>query len=350
MQTEKRERVRYFDLLRVLSVFFIVVLNTVAQSFGRAAVGGYAWTVCNIFDSIALCAVPVLVMISGALFLNPQKQLDYRNLFRKNLLRLATAFVFWSAAYAVFDRLQGVRWRSVVFNFLRGGEHLWFLYMIAGLYLLVPVLRKMTESRRLTKYFLILWLAFSVLTPTLALTVSYFKEYLGYWIETVAGELNLSLAVGYAGCFVLGHYLHENELSKKLRRVIYALGVCGAAATAFLTYLFSQKKGYTDMAFYQYLTLGVILEAAAVFVFFKYHAPTLRRGWTHGFLLNLSECGFGICLVHMMFLRAAAYLPVDLFAVDPILGVVGTSVCVFLLSWLVSYIFNKIPFVNRYLV
>ena len=145
MQKTERQRVLYIDALRVLACMFVVVLHQSAQKFDKAAVGSYEWTVFNVYDSLTRWAVPVFVMISGALFLDPAKEIRLKTLCRKNLLRIGTAFLFWSALYSIVDYLCGTRLRDVVSGFITGHVHLWFLYMIGGLYLIVPLLRRFSR-------------------------------------------------------------------------------------------------------------------------------------------------------------------------------------------------------------
>lgn len=152
---QENKRILYFDILRIIACFAVIMLNLTSKWFNILSLNTQSWMVLNVYNGLAHVAVPVFVMISGALFLNPEKNVELSVLLKKNVLRIAVAFVFWSGVYSILDRLQGVRMRDIMFGFLSGHDHLWFLYMIAGLYLVTPLLRKLTESEKLTKYFLI---------------------------------------------------------------------------------------------------------------------------------------------------------------------------------------------------
>ncbi len=74
---------------------------------------------------------------------------------------------FWHIFYALYTFIFESHSLSVAIKLIiRGYSHLWFLHMIIGLYLLVPLLRKITENTRLTRYFLILAAIFSIIIPT----------------------------------------------------------------------------------------------------------------------------------------------------------------------------------------
>ncbi len=345
------KRTMYFDILRIIACFAVIMIHLSSQWFNILSLETKSWMALNIYNSIARFAVPVFVMISGALFLNPEKEIELPVLLKKNVLRIAVAFVFWSAVYSLVDRLQGVRMRDVAFGFITGGLHLWFLYLIAGLYLIVPLLRKLTESEKLTKYFLLLWFIFSVLITTAEAGVSYFKSYFPHWIDVIKEAANLNFVTGFVGYYILGHYLHQKEISKKERGVIYVLGIIGAAATALFTYLFSRRTGALDMSFYDLHSLGVMLEATALFVFCKYHAPKNKNNALHKLIQTASVCSFGIYLVHLLVIQfVPKILPFALNMRPLAVTIPLFAVAVFLISFLISFILNKIPLVNRYLV
>lgn len=69
---QNSSRVIYLDILRIIAAFFIVVLHTAVTSLDSFGTTSWEWNVSNFYDSISRWAVPVFVMISGALFLNKE--------------------------------------------------------------------------------------------------------------------------------------------------------------------------------------------------------------------------------------------------------------------------------------
>lgn len=351
LTNKENSRILYFDILRIIACFAVIMLNLTSKWFNILSLNTQSWMVLNVYNGLAHVAVPVFVMISGALFLNPEKQIGLPVLLKKNVLRIAIAFIFWSGLYSVIDRLQGVRVRDVAFGFISGHDHLWFLYMIAGLYLVTPLLRKLTESEKLTKYFLLLWFLFSVLLTTAEAGVSYFKSYFPHWIDVIQEAANVNLVTGYVGYFVLGNFLHRRESSKKERGIVYALGMLGAASTVLFTYLYSVRTGALDMSFYNNISLGVMLESTAIFVFFKYHAPQQKDNAFQKLITAVAICSFGIYLVHMLIIQIVpTVLPFELNVRPLAVFIPIYAVAVFLLSFLIAFILKKIPFINRFIV
>ncbi len=350
-ELKKDNRIWYFDFLRIAACIAVIVLHVSAKKYESVDVGSYPWFVFNIYNSLSRWGVPVFVMISGALFLDPEKQLDLKKLYSVNFVRIVTAFLFWSAFYAAVDYITGTRLRTVVFNFMSGGVHLWFLYMIAGLYLIVPLVRRITESKKHTVYFLVLALVFTVVFYTSKSLISYVDSRFAGSLDVVSNELSMKFVCGYTGYFILGHFLHRYEISKKIRGVIYTLGIFGYAATVLMTYVFSKKANGLDPVFLDSFSAGVMLEAVAVFVFFKYHTPELKNIKIQKLILQVSKCSFGIYLVHFIIQRYSREIfHVSPLKYNPIITVPLISGGVFVVSLIISYILNKIPIVKKYIV
>lgn len=136
-------RIFYLDLLKGVSIFFVVLLHTAALGLSMSDIGSVVWEVRNVTDSLCRFVVPVFVMISGTLLLNNNRQY---HLF-KSVKRLIIPLLLWSMLYsfmAVTYQYRMISFESVT-AFLRltflTPTHNWFLYMLIGIYLTVPLLR-----------------------------------------------------------------------------------------------------------------------------------------------------------------------------------------------------------------
>lgn len=77
-----------------------MVIHVAADNWNAADVRSFEWQVFNFYDSLVRFGVPVFVMISGALFLKPDKDIPVKKLYSKYIFRIVIAFVFWSFIYA----------------------------------------------------------------------------------------------------------------------------------------------------------------------------------------------------------------------------------------------------------
>ena len=170
IEGQRRERKVYLDVLRTLAIFSVVVIHVAANNWYSVDVASLDWQVFNVADSLVRWSVPMFVMISGELFLDPSRELPIRKLYSKNVLRIVIAFIVWSVAYVLFGLYvtDSIHTKSEIFaHFVKGEYHLWFLWMIVGLYIVPPILRHGTSSPKATRYFVIIALIFSFCIPTI---------------------------------------------------------------------------------------------------------------------------------------------------------------------------------------
>ncbi len=226
------KRVKYLDYLRILSIFAVVLVHSQGQSWYTADVRSFEWNVLNFFDGLCRWSVPVLVMVSGTLFLGKEQPL--KKLFFKSILRILLAFFFWSTLYALWD-LHVTHAVDSIKGFLKailtGHYHMWFLLMITGLYLFVPLLNKIAENKKLMRYFVILSFLFACLIPQCLNILGLRFSGAARVLKSFLSALNLHFVAGYSGYFVLGCLLSQTEIKGRLEKIIYIFGLLGLAAT-----------------------------------------------------------------------------------------------------------------------
>ena len=154
-------RTAYFDYLRVLATFAVVILHTAAQNWYAADINGWDWKVFNFYNGIERWCVPIFVMISGALFLD--KDIPVKTIYTKYILRLFIAFTVWSGFYMLFE--EGIV-DTLLRQLLGGHYHMWFIPMIIGLYMCIPLMKCIVKEECNMKYFLLLAFGFAVLLPS----------------------------------------------------------------------------------------------------------------------------------------------------------------------------------------
>lgn len=341
------------DLIRTFAIFLVVLLHASIEPVpaivepDSSAVLVQWWSV-NIYDSFARPCVPLFVMLSGALLLQPSKVDEpLRVFFKKRFSRVALPFLFWMGAYFVWDIFVDHKVFSSQFlieGLLNGPYiHFWFFYMIIGLYLITPFVRVFTAhaSRRLIRYFLVLWLTGVSVVPVLNLL----------FVHNLSG--NVFLITGYIGYFLLGLYLLNTQVNRKL----LALGIFGGFVwTALGTYwITAAVGGDLQFFFYDYFSLGVVLASVSWFVLllgvqygkFKSMHPRLDR-----LIHYVSVNSLAIYLFHFMVLETLENGYLFGFRISmamlnpafeiPLLAGVTLAVCL-----LVLYPLRKIPYLNR---
>jgi len=343
-------RIIYFDILRILATLGVMILHISAQNWDSISVTSFQWQTFNFFDSIVRWTVPIFVMISGAIFLDGD--IIIKKIYKKNILKIITAFIFWSTLYGLLALNQGTSVKNVCVQVIRGHYHMWFLFMIVGLYLIVPLVKKIVESPVLTKYFLALALIFSFIIPQILTILTYVSKTFENAINTGIENINLQFTAGYIIYFVLGYYLSKTDISKQIRYIIYVLSILGFAITILGSSLISVRTNEPNSTLYGYFTLNVLMESLGLFVFFKYNVVSIKiSGKMQIIITKLSNYSFGAYLVHAMVIEQLNNIfGLNTLSFNPILSVFAITFIVFVVSFLVSYICNHIVLLKKYIV
>ena len=345
METKTVERNWGLDLLRILAAFTVVMLHVSPQAYLDVEIASAPWNVMNAITGLCCWNVSAFFMLSGAFLLAPQKAMSTRTLYRKNIARLAAAFVFWSAVYALtYCLLRGKGKWTFLNELLRGHYHMWFVFTLISLYAVVPLLRKITESKKATEYFLLIGFLFTYLIGralNFALLFDWPHKDVLQSLQSACAQLNPYRGLTALYAFVLGHYLMAYPLPKAARRLLYAAGCLSCLMTIWLTRWHSAALQATSSVFTSGASLGVLTMTAALFVFFKELRLTPGAKAQRALLL-VSKCTFGVYLVHALVLeRLDIAFPVAAGAL--LLSIVGVSLLVFLASLAISVAMSRIP-------
>lgn len=326
------------------------MIHICAQTWYWIDINSSAWSVLNVFDGLSRWAVPAFVMISGALFL--ERTCSVRQLYTKYILRIATAFIFWSAVYAAiyYDPNGGAK--GFILNLIKGHYHMWFLFLIAGLYMIVPFLRRIAEDHSLMRYFLILGITFGFIIPAIIQFLSIFNSNYSEHLNELLGYLNMTFVVGYPVYYVLGRSLNSEDASRKLKMGTIIVGIIGFAATVLLTEWISRRTGSANQMFYDYLNLNVLLESAMVFIsvkeLFKDHKPGAR---TKKAICKLSGWSFGAYLIHPLIIDILANkCHLNTISYHPVLSVPLILIIVAATSFAITAILDRIPYLRKYII
>lgn len=266
-------------------------------------------------------------------------------LFSKYIKRIVIAFVFWSGIYELYYAASGrihLNLAGHFINALMGPTHLWFLFMIAGLYVMTPFLRKIAESKDLCEYFFAIYLVIKLLAT--------FGEYipvLGSVIEADLGKAYLFFVLGFSVDFLFGYYAKAYPIPKSREWIVYISGAaillgslvgnaCLEIAGAENLELFTKTDSPT-----------MFLCACAFYVLFVNRVSKIRFSQNAADLIErFGKYGFGMYLVHYLIVWI---LPVRLLAFVPILSTPIAAAVVFLISFLVSACLRRIPVLGRYI-
>ena len=286
------ERVVWLDVLRVIATFGVIFLHVGGTDY-HLPVGEHNWFIAVFFDSLVRWSVPIFVMISGVLFLNPRKEVSYQVILKKYSARLLKVYIFWYLAYLIltnlFTTLSHGKFNIELISF-KPQFHLWFLPMLVGVYLLIPILRKVVDNDKLLRYTLILWLGYITISFILIMEV-----------PQLSNLFSMNWIIGYAGYFLLGYYLSTRDIDKKKSIFIYLTGLIGVIITVGGSVALSFYRGIADEKFLFNISPHVLMMATALFVFIKMNSTRISTK-VICFIEYIRKDLFGIFLVHGLWL------------------------------------------------
>lgn len=345
----QRQRVISYDVLRIVAAFSIVWLH-ISSLHWQELFPSLEWEIKTVFLSLVRWSVPVFVMISGALFLDVSKPCDIRRLFTKNILRIVCAFLFWSFLSQILDSGLGIGPTSLFINTVNGPSYLWFLKMLLGLYVMIPVLKMIVSDRRTEVYYLVLSFIVVFVIPLFFDLTSHYSEAFTRFLKGNYEITEISEILDFSSYFVLGHYLATSSFGRRVRYAVYVLGVGCMVLTAFGVYSYSHACQQANAYLFDYTNVLTLVESVAVFVFAKNSFASLSPSAT-GRVVTLSNCCFGIYLVHPFVMRMLdgifVFPPVSFMHV---LTIPLTAVMVFLISLLIVRVICLIPYLNKYII
>lgn len=340
-ETIKKERDYSLDLLRIFGALAVVMIHAssyFANYFGREG-AERIWG--NIFDVPSRLGVPLFIMVSGSLLLDENKKISMRDVFFKYVLRTVLLIIFWSAFYTcidwairVYKYKEAFSLKYFVVGFMFGYYHMWYLYMLVGLYLITPILKCLCkkENSNVVLYYIVLTLIFCCVKSFFGVLQD--RVSFCYYINRLIETLRLNFLVTFVGYYLIGWYLVHVGLSKKVRVWLYALGCTSLILEVIFSYL--SRDFCTDNLF-------MVLYVVAFFVFFRQvykGSPKLNK-----FICQGSKLTFGVYILHPALLLAVSE-PFP-YQNGVVLYILGRFLFATVGSFLLTYLLSKIPFVKK---
>jgi surface polysaccharide O-acyltransferase-like enzyme len=336
----------WIDLVRAVAVFQVVLVHLSYVIFFKEDVLSANWRAANFYDALSRIGVPLFFMASGALLLG--KSEPSAHFFRKRFLKVGIPTLFWSLAYLLWSveaYTNGTMGPlAVILSMLKAiytGNveiHLWFLYILIGIYLVVPILRVYISaaSKQDLAFFVGMWF---LATPLLELAQR---------ISGFQSALVIPVVAGYVGYFMTGYLLADINPG---RRGLF-LAALGCIVAIFIIYMgtnwLSPSAPPIDIYFYSYFSPPTVLASLSGFLLLKYLGHNLVRG--RDAIRVVAATSFGIYLIHIFvveLLRTGA-LGFRLYSwqAPSIYMIPLTALAVYTLSFLVVFGLQKIPLVR----
>lgn len=330
------EKNSYIIYLRVLATIFVVMIHASTGFLYRINTEAFDWSYANWINAATRCSVPIFVIISGYLLLH--KDENTWLFYKKRIPKLLYPFAFWTLIYLVyyfyrytnFESLSSEKIGSIILDKILHGAnaHLWYLYMIIGLYFAIPFLRKimLQSTNREIEIFLFFWMLSMCFTS---------KP-----LYSVMPKFDMTFFSGYVGYLVLGYYLSIQDFKFKNRTWVFAITyilmvVIGAIGTNIL----NQGANKLNTFFYNYVFVTTAIAAASLFLWVK---ESVKQAKVPNWILIVDKYSFGIYLSHIIPLNYLHPLISKHFSTACVIPLATISTVI--ASVLITLIIRKIPY------
>jgi len=383
------KRIVYIDYLRVVACFLVMATHSCEPFY----LGGDGSLILTQGDAVWVAILNSFPRACVALFVFASAYLQFPlhdttgTFFRKRALRILPPFLIWTLVYALVwgEPVQNIQDLLLNFNYAAG--HLWFVYMLLGLYLIMPLLSPWAEKvgKQELQVYLGIWL-FTTLIPLI-------RQWVGGAAPVIYGPSGVPNAAkyplwgeaswnaygvfyylsGFVGYLLLALYFRKfvsklswaKTLSIALPAFIAGFSVC---CGGFLYRVWVDSHGVFPIegpvglaALWEgpWLndTFGVTLMTLAWVLLFRKlegHGRFFDR-----VLLPVSKASYGMYLCHLLLLvYVSTWLRTSLgIGTDGILGIwttpmqiLGTAFLSFLGVALFSILVQRIPKVGKWII
>ena len=378
LSNQKNQHIVWLDVVRFIAMFTVVCCHCTdpfnfypgtAPNIGEIKLWG------AIYGSVLRPCVPLFVMITGALLLPVRS--DASTFYKKRIPRVFYPFLIWSVLYNLFPWITGLLGLNpqiildffpyageevmqqsfsvsleyilmIPFNFSILAVHMWYIYLLIGLYLYLPVFSAWVEkaSERAKLMFLLAW--------GVTLLLPYYYQFVSNYLWGTCSWNSFGMLyafAGFNGYLLLGHYLKNLEWS--LKKTL-AIGIPMFAAGYAVTFLgfrhITALPKYTDEMlelFFTYCSLNVVMMTIPVFMLakkVKVNSERMKKA-----LANLTVCGFGIYMIHYFFTGPSVVL---MRAINMPIGlqIPVAAILAFAVSWGLVWLIYRAGKVAKYIV
>lgn len=378
LSNQKNQHIVWLDVVRFIAMFTVVCCHCTdpfnfypgtAPNIGEIKLWG------AIYGSVLRPCVPLFVMITGALLLPVRG--DTSTFYKKRIPRVFYPFLIWSVLYNLFPWITGLLGLNpqiildffpyageevmqqsfsvsleyilmIPFNFSILAVHMWYIYLLIGLYLYLPVFSAWVEkaSERAKLMFLLAW--------GVTLLLPYYYQFVSNYLWGTCSWNSFGMLyafAGFNGYLLLGHYLKNLEWSlKKTLAIGIPMFAVGYAVTFLGFRHITALPEYTDEMlelFFTYCSLNVVMMTIPVFMLakkVKVNSERMKKA-----LANLTVCGFGIYMIHYFFtgppvvLMRAINMPIGL-------QIPVAAILAFAVSWGLVWLIYRAGKVAKYIV
>lgn len=344
----KMKKKQFLEIDRFFAILAVVMIHismTVPNNGQIEEIGRFNYSCYSVMYAFSKWAVPLFIVISGSLLLNPEKDIDNKKIV-KYVIRMLLVLVSFGFVYSLMEQVVtngiyniGESVKNAALNTLqdKSWDHMWYVYLMIGLYLITPFIRaavRSIDSKALLEFIIILFVVNYIFR--------FFRIVTGIGISTLYVIPN-----EYFMFYILGYYLSASDnFFERHKRTIYLLAGGGLLFSCLLDCysIISSGKYVLWLRNANFVNVFIVI---ALYIFVKYKFSRITE--LPGAVQSICECSFGIYLVHPFWINIIykfLHVTPATFG-NVILGMAILWCCVFALSWVTVLILKKVPCIKK---
>lgn len=343
MEAKKDNSIEILRFLATLAVVMIHISMTHPNNSTVAEIGTVNYSIYSIFYALSKWAVPLFLMISGSLLLNPKKNLNNKKI-RRYILRMICVLLTFGLVYALMEQVFSNGFNNLhlalinsFINIIKGKswDHLWYVYLCIGIYLITPFVRaavKNIEPNSLFNFIVVLFIVnyvFRFITILFGFTISS--------LYVVPNEYLMFYVCGYYCTIDDNLFVKHIKVLSIITSILFIV-TCGLEVYSLLihgTYLlWLRNANFVNVLF-----------TIMIFILVKTEFANVEANMI---INSINCCSFGIYLIHPFWINVIYRLAKINPTIFPLttLGIICLWVVVLILSYFSTLVLKKIPFIE----
>ncbi|WP_296882745.1 acyltransferase [uncultured Methanobrevibacter sp.] len=325
-----KERIFYYDFLRTFAIIAVIMCHITFYFGPLNTTSGIIFK--QTYYNIGRLGVPIFLMISGALLLNR----TYSNLgdfLKRRFSRIIYPFIFWMILITLtnfyFHKPYSYMWNVFIGN----PSIAWYFWTLIGIYLAIPIINIFIKEygEKGCEYFLAIWFIFIILNT--------FRLY------PILPHLKLDWFAGFIGYPVLGYYLSTKKFNISDSKM-WKLGLT-VLLILFIVLIYYPIGDNFNTVELMYQNLPVVLMGIGTYLFIEYldnenKFYSIKNSFVGKAISSISLCSYGMYFSHVIVIMFMSKINPHSTLLFPVM-----FIATIFLSWLLPYVFSKIPYVKK---
>lgn len=354
------DRVVFVDYIRVVACFLVMLVHA-SENFYAADASGLAGNVSLLANESnrfwvafydGFCgriSVPLFMIVSAFLLVPMKSGVTMGDFYKRRFKRIIPPMVIFMLLYTFLPLAWGgMSWeqslndlKMLPLNFPSMAGHLWFMYPLISLYLIIPVVSPWLERASAKEELTFLGLfGISTFIPWIHRFIS--PEIWGecFW----NGFTMLWYCSGYLGYLVMAHYIRYHlDWNRKKKLIAGSLFMLGGAAFTGWSFWYMGTPGQTIETpllewSWEFCTPNVLLASFGAFLLFS----CIELKETPKLVRKLSDMSFGMYLMHLFFLGPIARVLIGGSVAEPLVPVYLAIPCIAILTFICCAVTTRI--------